>query len=40
MERLKSIRKERRTVAGAEWYECTEPDDEQREILAALGVTV
>jgi ABC-type oligopeptide transport system substrate-binding subunit len=22
------------------WHECTEPDDEQREILAALGVTV
>ena len=40
MGRLKDIRKERRTAAGAVWHECTEPDDEQREILAALGVTV
>ena len=40
IERLKSIRQERRALAGAEWYECTQPDAGQREMLAALGVTV
>jgi hypothetical protein len=40
IERLKSIRQERRTRAGAEWYACTKPDAEQREMPAALGVTL
>ncbi len=40
IERLKSIRQERRTRAGAEWYACTKPDAEQREMPAAPGVTL
>jgi hypothetical protein len=40
IERLKSIRQERREMAGAQWYELTQPDAEQGEMLAALGVTL
>lgn len=38
IERLKSIRQERREKDGVQWLEITEPDAEQREMLAALGV--
>jgi transposase len=38
IERLKSIRKEKRVINGIDIYEITIPDDEQQKILDILGI--
>ncbi len=40
IERLKSIRKDKKQIHGINYYEITKPDNEQEKILKLLGITL